>query len=131
MPPNHHRRHAEDTGPVFGFALPHRLLIPSAKAFAHLEELTANRNHLVACTFAENPGGALARSAGFGVYHAILSVSVENKLVFLREYQRDVNERDEFEAILDTYRAALGMLQDDDESQAPDQAGEQVSTAQP
>ena len=49
----------------------------------------------------------------------------------VRERGQDVNERDEFEAILDTYRAALGMLRDDDPPQAGDQAHDQVSTAQP
>ena len=49
----------------------------------------------------------------------------------VRERGQDVNERDEFEAILDTYRTALGMLRDEDDSQAPDQPRDQVSTAQP
>lgn len=49
----------------------------------------------------------------------------------VRERGQDVNERDEFEAILDTYRAALGMLRDDDQAQAPDQTRDEVSTAQP
>ena len=49
----------------------------------------------------------------------------------VRERGQDANERDEFEAILDTYRAALGMLRDDSDVQAADPAGEQVSTTQP
>ena len=49
----------------------------------------------------------------------------------VRERGQDVNERDEFEAILDTYRAALGMLRDDDQAQSPDQTRDEVSAAQP
>lgn len=36
----------------------------------------------------------------------------------VRERAQDVQARDEFEAILDTYRAALGMLRADEEGEA-------------
>jgi uncharacterized protein (UPF0335 family) len=45
----------------------------------------------------------------------------------VRERAQDVQERDEFEAILDTYRAALGMLGSDDDSEMAAQVSQAVT----
>lgn len=54
------------------------------------------------------------------VYAEAKAFGFDTKAVrqIIKERGQDKDERDEFEAILDTYRAALGMLYEEDEPEA-------------